>query len=212
MDKSGKYRLIGFRDGAQRSLAFLGQPSTAKDRTRAIFSSADGSLKDVVFPSTLNAEQLLLPWKVYVHVGDAIERYKIDKIDKCDENEVNSVDDWLTYGRLTVVALIGELGTGKTVFARGIAKALGIKENVTSPTFTLIHEYYGPIPLYHMDLYRLSSVQEILDIGVEDYFFSDGICLVEWAEKLGSLFPLDGIRVMIRHLGNTRREIEIERP
>ena len=126
----------------------------------------------------------------------------------------------------SVVALIGELGTGKSVFARGVARGLGIKETITSPTFTLIHEYNiqnpelvihnpqfrGSINLYHMDLYRTNNVQEIYNIGVEDYFYGDGICLVEWAEKLGELFPKDAINVTIKHLGGIRREIEIERP
>lgn len=111
-----------------------------------------------------------------------------------------------------VVALIGDLGAGKTVFTRGVAAALGITGEVTSPTFTLIQEYRGQIPLYHMDLYRLNSEREILDIGVEDYFYGDGICLVEWAEKLGEMFPADAIRVVIRHVDNRSREITIERP
>ncbi|MBT4483908.1 MAG: tRNA (adenosine(37)-N6)-threonylcarbamoyltransferase complex ATPase subunit type 1 TsaE [Candidatus Latescibacteria bacterium] len=126
----------------------------------------------------------------------------------------------------SVVALIGELGTGKTVFARGILYAFGIKENITSPTFTLIHEYHGKVSesnikktefgknihLYHMDLYRMNNVKEIVDIGVEDYFYSGGICLVEWAEKLEELLPKDSIHVTIKHLGENQREIEIERP
>ena len=111
-----------------------------------------------------------------------------------------------------VVALTGDLGAGKTVFARGTAAGLGISGEVTSPTFTLIHEYRGGIPLYHMDLYRLNNEREILDIGVEDYFYSDGVCLVEWAEKLGGLLPPEAIRVAIRHVDSHRREIIIERP
>ena len=131
-----------------------------------------------------------------------------------------------------VVALIGALGTGKTVFARGVAQAFGVKERITSPTFTLIHEYQiqgskfkvqgskfkvqslqkrGYIPLYHIDLYRMNSVREMQDIGMEDYLYSDGISLVEWAEKLGELFPEDAICVTIKHLGDDRREIEIEK-
>jgi len=110
-----------------------------------------------------------------------------------------------------VVALFGELGSGKTVFARGIARALGITEKITSPTFILINEFHGSIPLYHMDLYRMDSIQEIQDIGVEDYFYGDGICVVEWAEKLGELYPENAIRVRLKHLGDTNREIEIER-
>jgi len=111
-----------------------------------------------------------------------------------------------------VVALMGELGAGKTVFARGVAHALGIKDGITSPTFTLIHEYEGDIPLYHMDLYRMEGIEEIRDIGIEDYFSGDGVCLVEWAEKLDGLLPEDAYRVTLRYLGATKREITIERP
>lgn len=112
-----------------------------------------------------------------------------------------------------VVALTGDLGAGKTVFVRGIAAALGVGEAVTSPTFTLINEYRsGSIPLYHMDLYRLSSIREMTDIGVEDYFYGDGVCLVEWAERLGELLPADAIRVDIRHMDAESREIEIRTP
>ncbi len=110
-----------------------------------------------------------------------------------------------------VVALSGELGAGKTVFARGIARALGITSEVASPTFTLINEYRGTYTLRHMDFYRLNNPREILDIGVEDYFYDDGICLVEWPEKLGGLFPSDAIRVTIRHNGAESREISISR-
>ena len=110
-----------------------------------------------------------------------------------------------------VVALMGELGTGKTVFARGVANALGVKEKVTSPSFTLINEYHGYIPVYHMDFYRLNSLREILDLGVEDYFYSESICLVEWAEKMGDMFPEKSIKVIIKHIKNSHRDICIER-
>jgi len=111
-----------------------------------------------------------------------------------------------------IVALMGELGAGKTVFARGVARALGIEDEITSPTFTLIHEYEGDIPLYHMDLYRMDGIREIQDIGIEDYFSGDGVCLVEWAEKLDGLLPESAYKVTLKHLGATKREITIERP
>ncbi len=111
----------------------------------------------------------------------------------------------------SIIALTGELGAGKTVFARGIALTLGVKEKVTSPTFTLINEYHGDFVIYHMDFYRLESLKEILDIGVDDYFFNEGICLVEWAEKMGNLFPAEATWIMLRHLINNNREIKIER-
>jgi len=110
-----------------------------------------------------------------------------------------------------IIALTGELGTGKTVFAGGVAHALGVKDKVTSPSFTLINEYNGDFLIYHMDFYRLNNLKEILDIGVDDYFFSESICLVEWAEKMGIMFPDKAIWIMFKHLKNNHREIKIKR-
>ena len=110
-----------------------------------------------------------------------------------------------------VVALTGDLGAGKTVFAQGIAESLDIREQITSPTFTLINEYRGRLLLYHMDLYRLDSTREIEDIGIVDYLYGDGVCVIEWAEKLRELMPSNAIAVSLRPSGKTRREIQIER-
>lgn len=98
----------------------------------------------------------------------------------------------------TVIALSGELGAGKTVFAKGVAKGLGINEHITSPTFTIINEYGGEIPLYHMDAYRLSDESEALDIGVDEYLSYPGIVLVEWPERIETLLPAECIRVNIK--------------
>ena len=123
---------------------------------------------------------------------------------------------WEFAGRLTpgtVVSLAGELGVGKTVFARGICKALGASGEVTSPTFTLIHEHrVGGLDIYHMDFYRLENPKEILDIGVEDLLYGNGICLVEWAENMGGLFPGTAIKVAIEHGGGQKRIITISTP
>jgi len=110
-----------------------------------------------------------------------------------------------------VVALTGDLGAGKTVFAQGIAESLDIREQITSPTFTLINEYRGRLLLYHMDLYRLDSTREIEDIGIVDYLYGDGVCVIEWAEKLRELMPSNTIAVSLRPSGKTHREIQIER-
>jgi tRNA threonylcarbamoyladenosine biosynthesis protein TsaE len=113
-----------------------------------------------------------------------------------------------------VVALTGELGAGKTVFAKGVATGLKVSGEVSSPTFTLINEHPGEVTLYHMDLYRLNSLQEMLNIGVEEYLYGDGISLVEWAEKMGENFPVNAIHVTIRYGADDKdstREIEIER-
>ncbi len=112
-----------------------------------------------------------------------------------------------------VICLDGDLGTGKTVFARGFAAGLGIEGPVTSPTFTIIREYRsGRIPLYHFDVYRISDPDEMYAIGFEEYFYGDGVCLVEWSELIEELLPPDALRVRIRkdlEKGFDYRSIEI---
>ena len=110
-----------------------------------------------------------------------------------------------------VVALYGDLGSGKTHFAKGICSGLGINpDHVTSPTFALINEYSrGPVPVYHFDTYRLKSLEEFMALGYEDYFESEGVCIIEWPEPIESLLPSDAIRVRLQHLGNDRRLVEI---
>lgn len=88
-----------------------------------------------------------------------------------------------------IYCLDGDLGAGKTAFTKGFAQALGIKEQITSPTFTIINEYAGKIPLYHFDVYRISSLEEMDDTAYEDYFFGEGICVIEWAEMIKELIP-----------------------
>ncbi len=101
-----------------------------------------------------------------------------------------------------VVLLTGELGTGKTCFIQGVARGLGVASRATSPTFVLVNEYRGRLPVHHVDLYRVESRAEIEDIGVTDLFGDDGVTLVEWADKLGSLLPRDAIRVHIEGVGD----------
>ena len=112
----------------------------------------------------------------------------------------------------TVVAFTGDLGAGKTAFVRGMAKGLGIKQRVTSPTFTIVNEYEGGrLPLFHFDMYRLSSEEELFDIGWEDFLQRGGICAVEWSENIKNALE-NCIRVDIRR-GNsdTQRLITIQR-
>lgn len=109
-----------------------------------------------------------------------------------------------------VIAFYGDLGAGKTAFTRGLAKGLGICEPVTSPTYTIVNEYLsGRMPLFHFDMYRLGSADELFDIGWEDYLERGGVCAVEWSENVEEALE-DAIRVSIRRLGNQEREITIE--
>jgi len=94
-----------------------------------------------------------------------------------------------------VVAFYGNLGSGKTTLIRGICAGLDVNEVVTSPTFTLINEYHGKFPVYHFDFYRLSSEMELHDLGVEEYFNGDGICLIEWPEGVHDLLPESHIEI-----------------
>lgn len=98
----------------------------------------------------------------------------------------------------TVICLNGDLGVGKTVFTQGFAKGLGIDEPINSPTFTIVQEYHtGRLPFYHFDVYRIGDISEMDDIGYEDYFFGDGVCLVEWACIIEDIIPEDAIVVTI---------------
>ena len=111
----------------------------------------------------------------------------------------------------SVVALYGDLGAGKTAFVRGLAQGLGIRESVSSPTFTIVNEYPGSIPLFHFDMYRLQDEQELFDIGWEDYLDRGGICALEWSERVEGAIGSDAVRVTLRRLDDTRREILISR-
>ena len=97
----------------------------------------------------------------------------------------------------TVIALHGDLGAGKTCFIQGYAAALGIDEPLTSPTYTLIGEYEGRLPLHHIDLYRLSGPEEALGLGLEEYFDANGITAIEWAERAEGLLPPDMLHIQI---------------
>ena len=109
-----------------------------------------------------------------------------------------------------VVAFTGDLGAGKTAFTRGIARGLGIRESVCSPTYTIVNEYLtGKMPLFHFDMYRLDSSDELFDIGWEDYLLRGGVCAVEWSENVADAME-QAILVQISRLSDTRREIVIE--
>ena len=110
-----------------------------------------------------------------------------------------------------VITLEGPLGAGKTALTQAIARGLGVDPRiyVTSPTFSLLHEYQGRIPLYHMDLYRLSGGDEIESLGFSEYFYSDGLTVIEWPERLGSLMPPDRLHVALAISGETSRTADL---
>ena len=108
-----------------------------------------------------------------------------------------------------VVALYGGLGTGKTSFTRGLASGLGISAHVTSPTFTIVNEYPGEIPLFHFDMYRLEGENELFDIGWDDYLERNGVCAVEWSAKVPGALPRNTIFVKLESLGENARRLEI---
>jgi len=108
-----------------------------------------------------------------------------------------------------VLALAGDLGAGKTHLVKGLASGLGVESEVTSPTFTLIHEYPGGrFPLYHIDLYRLDSAEEVLKIGLDEYLESPGVTVIEWADKFAEIIPDNARWIRLRALDGDLREIE----
>jgi len=123
--------------------------------------------------------------------------HSVDETERCGEMLASSL-----HGG-EVLAYTGNLGMGKTAFTRGLARGLGYAGRVTSPTFTIVNEYEGKIPLFHFDMYRLSSSEELFDIGWEDYLSRGGVCAVEWSERVSDALPDDTIYVDIaRHAEN----------
>lgn len=137
--------------------------------------------------------------------------------------ESRSAADTFAYGKALgekavpgeVYTLVGDLGVGKTVFTQGFAAGLGITEPVNSPTFTILQSYEeGRLPLHHFDVYRIGDVEEMEEIGYEDCFYGDGVCLVEWADLIREILPEDCIRIVIEKdltKGFDYRRITIER-
>lgn len=128
-----------------------------------------------------------------------------------------TVEDTINFGKALgrllnagdILALQGTLAVGKTQLTKGIAQGLDISEAVTSPTFTIISEYYGRLPLYHMDVYRLSSPEDFLDLGVEDMLYGQGVCIIEWSEKIMSELPASTILIHIEPEEDSSRTITI---
>ncbi|RXT05375.1 tRNA (adenosine(37)-N6)-threonylcarbamoyltransferase complex ATPase subunit type 1 TsaE [Ammoniphilus sp. CFH 90114] len=113
--------------------------------------------------------------------------------------------EWLVPG--DVITLEGDLGAGKTTFTQGLAQALGVKGVVNSPTFTIIKEYQGRMPLYHMDVYRMDD--EFEEMGFDEYFYGEGVTVVEWASRIDSSLPSELLSIYIKRLEGDSREIQL---
>lgn len=105
-----------------------------------------------------------------------------------------------------LLAFYGELGAGKTCFIQGISRGLKVKDYVTSPSFTIVNEYQGKIPIYHFDLFRLNT-EEILELGYEEYFYGEGLTVIEWAEKIEQLLPKEHLKIEIKFKDRYQRTI-----
>jgi len=106
-----------------------------------------------------------------------------------------------------LLALEGDLGAGKTTFTQGLARGLGVRSVVNSPTFTIIKEYQGRLPLYHMDVYRVG--EDVDSLGLDDYFFGDGVCVVEWASLIEDVLPADRLTVILEKAGEEQRLLKL---
>jgi len=106
-----------------------------------------------------------------------------------------------------ILCLNGDLGAGKTTMTKSIGLGLGVEEYITSPTFALINQYRGRVPVYHFDVYRLENVEELYDLGFDEYFYGNGVCIIEWAEKIEKMIPEDRIVIDIKKGNNLEERI-----
>ena len=108
-----------------------------------------------------------------------------------------------------IFLLVGALGAGKTCLTQGIAWGLNIQEYALSPSFIIVRELYGRLPLYHMDLYRLDHIEEIAELGLDDYLYGNGVCVIEWAEKGLAILPAEHLFIRINYLSDTERSFQL---
>ena len=107
-----------------------------------------------------------------------------------------------------IYLLSGNLGAGKTCLTQGIARGLGVTEHyISSPSFVLMREAHGRLPLYHIDLYRLNRIEEITDLGLDDYLYGNGVCVIEWAERGTGVLPLEHLQITINYVSDTERKL-----
>jgi tRNA threonylcarbamoyladenosine biosynthesis protein TsaE len=124
-----------------------------------------------------------------------------------EERHLFSTEETVSFGKEmalllrpgSILALVGDLGAGKTTFVQGLAQGLGIEDSVQSPTFVTLNIYEGSMPLFHFDLYRLKQSSDFLSLGFEEYFSKGGICAIEWPERISSLIPADALCLSLTH-------------
>ncbi|WP_409227671.1 tRNA (adenosine(37)-N6)-threonylcarbamoyltransferase complex ATPase subunit type 1 TsaE [Gudongella sp. SC589] len=129
--------------------------------------------------------------------------------------ELKGIEETDTFGKRLgelveagdVICLNGDLGAGKTTISKSVGLGLGVEDYITSPTFTIINEYQGRLPLYHFDVYRLNDGEDLYDLGVEDYFYGKGVCLIEWAENIQEYLPDDRLELWIYRTENPDERI-----
>ena len=145
--------------------------------------------------------------KILMHKTFTIAR--LEEIDKVAQEFIQYISE--SDLQSNIFAFYGKMGAGKTTFIKAICKALGVKDIVNSPTFTIINEYKSAkgFPIYHFDFYRINRLQEAYDIGTEDYFSGAGLCLIEWPEKIAEILPEDCIKVTITTNEDLSRTVEI---
>ena len=143
----------------------------------------------------------MLEFFLYNYIGDKME-YKITTNSEADTIELAQNFESEKFPNM-VICLNGELGSGKTIFTKGFAQAMEITETITSPTFTIIKEYEGDIPLFHMDVYRLDN--ESSDIGIEEYFNKGGICIIEWADNIKDFLPKNRLDIKFKVIDENKR-------
>ncbi|MCD6358361.1 MAG: tRNA (adenosine(37)-N6)-threonylcarbamoyltransferase complex ATPase subunit type 1 TsaE [Dehalococcoidia bacterium] len=137
--------------------------------------------------------------------------YSLHIISDCPKQTQNI---GIKLGRLSqegdVLLLTGNLGAGKTCLTQGIARGLDIQEYTSSPSFMVVKEYYGRLHLYHIDLYRLEQTAEILDLGLDDYLYGEGICVVEWADREPAVLPEENLLIKMSYISDSKRYLEFE--
>ncbi len=119
------------------------------------------------------------------------------KIDKLDNIRAAAQEFIKNMGEARVFAFYGKMGAGKTTFVKAICEELGVEDVITSPTFAIINEYEGEETIYHFDFYRIKKLEEVYDMGYEDYFYSGALCFIEWPELIEEILPDDAVRVSI---------------